>query len=37
MGYVEGMTIESCQHTKGKYAESDLEAVAAAFRQFTNI
>lgn len=37
MEYVEGMTVESRQQTKGKYADGDLEAVAAAFKQLTNI
>lgn len=37
MEYVEGMTVESRQQTKSKYAEGDLEAVAAAFKQLTNI
>jgi hypothetical protein len=37
MEYVEGMTVESRQQTKGKYAEGDLEAVAAAFKQLTNL
>jgi hypothetical protein len=37
MEYVESMTVESCQQTKGKYADGDLEAVAAAFKQLTNI
>jgi serine/threonine protein kinase len=37
MEYVDGLTVESRQQTKGKYAEGDLEAVAAAFKQLTNL